>query len=385
MFSIGLFLVILSVLQGVASQDCAPSSIKTCLKAFDGSRVLTISSPIDADLPSWNETLPDLKDRCVRYQRYSTCISTVITYCNTSIKDYLIGLDDAYTFLCDSEDDLIEFINYERCYAEDSVIRGEKFCNETFESKINSLQTALNPQDRVKQYCTYTDNYLQCLTDTVRASCNGSAAAWQKLWNRKKRQQSMWISLNCPNWSDDDDSNTTIWTVVLSVVLGLTTLIMIVGILIILLFINRKKKTRRRSAIPPPPPYTSDPCMMYEGSPPTNPQEDSSEPTVSLPGQPSSSSGEANGAVCITMRPGPRYPLKPPPYMGQEAPAYENPEECSGGTEQGQINSEFEEEEDVCDKDEEEGAHGISASNASPVTAAGGVTDSERELNTDWF
>jgi len=386
MLPLGLVLVTLTVLHGVASQDCTPSSIVTCLRAFDGSKILTIASPIDADLPSWNESVSDLKDRCLRYKRYSSCISTVIPNCNSSVKDYLIGLDDAYSFLCDSTN-FSDFLNYEKCYGEDNVITGEKFCNETYESKINSLQSIESQQDRVQQYCKYTDNYLQCLSDTVSGNCDDYSAAWQKIWNRKKRQQSMWITLNCPNWSDDNSTSSIIWTVVLSVVLGLTTLIMIVGIAVILLFINRKKKSRRRSTIPPPPPYTSDPCMMYEGAPPANSQEEATEPTVSLPAQPSSSSGEANGAVGINMRPGARHPIKPPPYTGHEAPAYETVNECSeGGTAEGKINSGFDEEEDVCDK--EEGAVGISPvvrPSPSSAATAEAVTDSERELNTDWF
>lgn len=388
MLSLGLLLVTLSVLDGVTSQDCTPSSIVTCLRAFDDSQIMKKTSAIDADLPSWNESLAELKDRCVRYKRYSSCISTVIPNCNTSISDYLVGLDDAYAFLCDPVN-LPGFLDYESCYAEDSVVTGERFCNTTYETKLNSLQLIESKQDRVQQYCKYTDNYLQCLTDTVSSSCDDNSAAWQKIWNRKKRQQSLWNTLRCPNWNDDSNSSATIWTIVLAVVLGLTTLIMIVGILVILLFINRKKKSRRRSGIPPPPPYTSDPCMIYDGSQSTNPQEEATEPTVSLPAQQqSSASGEVpSGAVGVIMRPAARYHLvKPPPYMGQEAPAYETVDECSPGTTQGEMNPGFDEEEDVSDK--EEGAHGVSnveRPSAPPVSAAAGVTDSERELNTDWF
>jgi len=384
MFSLGVILVTLAVLHGVTSQECTPSSIVTCLKAFDGSPVMKLASPIDADLPSWNESLSDLKDRCQRYKRYSSCISTVIPNCNNSIMDYLIGLDDAYQFLCDPAN-LIDFVDYEKCYGEASVMTGEIFCNETYESKLNSLQYIASQQDKVLQYCKYTDSYLQCLTDTVSGSCESNATKWQQIWNRKKRQQSMWKTLNCPNWNDDNNTSATIWTIVLSVVLGLTTLIMIVGILVILLFINRKKKSHRRSAIPPPPPYTSDPCMMYDGTPPTVSTEDATEPAVSLPAQPSSS-GEAGGAVGITMRPGARHLVKPPPYMGQEAPAYEMVDECAGGAEHGEVNSGFDEEEQFCDKEEEEpGSSAGERQNAPPAAATSGVTDSERELSTDWF
>ena len=116
----------------------------------------------------------------------------------------------------------------------------------------------------------------------------------------------------------------TVWTIVLSVVLGLTTIIMVVDILIILVFINRKKKSRRRGAIPPPPPYTSDP-NQYGANPCPGGEEE--EPSVSLP-----ASGGAQQSVAVQMRPPFKYPIMPPPYAGQEAPAYETVSAGGGAT-----------------------------------------------------
>jgi len=328
----------------------------------------------------------------VRYKRYSNCLSTVTPYCNVSVKDYLQGLDDGYGFLCSATDDEFNrLVEYQKCYGKAVVVEAVKFCNESYVSKMQTINQVESPYDRVELFCKYMDIYLKCLTDTVQEACNASAAEWQRLWNRKKRQQQMSGTFNCPGWNDEaDNQSATIWTIILSVVLGLTTLIMIVGILVILVFINRKKKSHRRAAIPPPPPYTSDPCMAFNNGPVVNSQEEELEPevTLSTPSGSPSAGSPANQSTAVNMRPSAHYLVKPPPYSGQQAPEYESVCAASNGASHGgAANAAFEEEE-VCGSTDiaEGGAVGINGrgGNMSPSSAEK-VTDSERELNTDWF
>jgi len=194
------------------------------------------------------------------------------------------------------------------------------------------------------------------------------------------------VTFNCPGWNSYKDNTATIWTIVLSVVLGLTTVIMVIGIIIILVFINRKKKSHRRAAVPrPPPPYTSDPFGPYDGTAPVI-SADTSEPSITLPGRSYSGDGVIDGqAVSANMRPTNKSPVKPPPYADKTAPAYESMYESVPGASppnnQGQVNQGFQNTEGA--KEEEEDIHPKPAeSGAAP---AGNVTESERELNSNWF
>jgi hypothetical protein len=194
---------------------------------------------------------------------------------------------------------------------------------------------------RTQKYCTYTDNYLDCLTHTVELLCVSDdaseddddksssvtgAAEWQRIWNRKLRQRTMYDSYGCPGWEYGYNAQVTICTIILSVILGLTTLIMIIGIIIILLFIKNKKKSRRRAAIPPPPPYTMDP-------------ENGTELNYGA-GEGNGSSNNASGEA-VNMRSMARYPAQPPPYAGKVAPSYEEEEEPAEGATGGTTNPAF--------------------------------------------
>lgn len=251
-----IYLISICRIRASAAEECSADTLSICLGAFNLNNIDIFH--LDDDVPSWNESVDKLKQRCQAYNLFSSCMELITPSCNNSIQLGLQGLANAYHFLC-TGDGITDYVTNQSCYIQPDVRDMIRSCNQTFNAKLL--------YNSVPLYCKSVDDYIGCLSDGITSSCGANAAKWQSDWIRNLRQPEMQLN-KCPDWTDEDDSDSG-WATALLVALSLVTTLMIVGILVLIVFIIRKRILRQRllrdinggggpdsDLTPHPPPYS---------------------------------------------------------------------------------------------------------------------------------
>lgn len=343
-----------------AGGECSASSLRECLALFTIGQFDVYH--LDDDIPTWNESLFRVKQRCQTYTIFAVCVEPMTASCNSSLQLALEGLANAYEYLCTSNG-IADFASNQSCYLRPEVREMAKICNQSYSTRLSTIAYSDNA---VSLYCRYVDDYIDCLTTGLTLHCDSRAAKWQYDWIRNLRQPQMQIS-KCSGWVAEETSSN-VWATALLVALALITVLMIVGIVTLVVFIIRKRMFRERlrrsldgsssagpdgDTTPLPPPYS----IVVETPGPDGQLQPHLVDSLS-PGENTSSSSNRRdvrqGTTAASSVPF-KVPILPPPY-------YERPEESAppyyefpaGETSAGRANDGFVGEEGGGEKSEED-------------------------------